>query len=57
MSSLDADSSLHTLFVDFWKAFDLVNHNVLNNKLNIAFLTSYYSGSALTVRLTAASLC
>ena len=33
MASLDSGGSVRTVFVDFRKAFDLVNHNVLFNKL------------------------
>ena len=33
VASLDSGGSVRTVFVDFRKAFDLVNHNVLFNKL------------------------
>ena len=33
MPCLDAGGSVRTVFVDFRKAFDLVNHNILFNKL------------------------
>ena len=33
MSCLDSGGSVRTVFVDFRKAFDLVNHNILYDKL------------------------
>ena len=33
MSCLDSGGSVRTVFVDFCKAFDLVNHNILYDKL------------------------
>ena len=35
MSCLDSGGSVRTVFVDFHKAFDLVNHNILYNKLKV----------------------
>jgi len=33
MSCLDSGGPVRTVFVDFRKAFDLVNHNILYDKL------------------------
>ena len=46
MSCLDTDGSVCIIFVDFRKKFDLVNHNILYNKLkkSTAYPTFYYHG-------------
>ena len=53
MSSLDSGDSVRTVFVDFRKAFDLVNHNILFSKLmkhNIPNFLLRWFGSYLTGR-------
>ena len=53
MSSLDAGGSARALFVDFRKAFDLVNHNILFQKLskyNLPHFLLTWFGSYLSCR-------
>lgn len=53
MSSLDSGDSVRTVFVDFRKAFDLVNHNILFSKLikhNVPHFLLRWFGSYLTGR-------
>ena len=58
MPCLDAGGSVRTVFVDFRKAFDLVNHNILFNKLQkygvpdclLAWFGSYLSNRQQRVR-------
>jgi len=53
MSSLDSGDSVRTVFVDFRKAFDLVNHNILFSKLvklNIPHFLLRWFGSYLSGR-------
>ena len=53
MSSLDSVDSVRNVFVDFWKDFDLVNHNILFSKLikqNIPHFLLHWFGSYLSGR-------
>ena len=53
MSSLDSGDSVRTVFVDFQKAFDLVNYNILFSKLikhNIPHFLLRLFGSYLSGR-------
>ena len=53
MSSLDSGDSVRTVFVDFQKAFDLVNHNIVFSKLikhNIPHFLLHWFVSYLTGR-------
>jgi len=58
MSCLDSGGSVRTIFVDVRKAFDLVNHNILFNKLQkfgvpgclLAWFGSYLSNRQQRVR-------
>jgi len=42
MAGLDSGVSVRTVFVDFRKAFELVNHNVLCNKLKKYGIPTFY---------------
>ena len=59
MASLDSGGSVRAIFIDFRKAFDLVNHNILFSKLKkydiphflLAWLGSYLSNRQQRVRV------
>ena len=59
MASLDSGGSVRAVFIDFRKAFDLVNHNILFSKLKkydiphflLAWLGSYLSNRQQSVRV------
>jgi len=59
MTSLDSGGSVRTVFIDFRKAFDMVNHNVLFDKLMkydipnclLSWLGSYLASRQQRVRV------
>jgi len=57
MSCLDSGGSVCTVFVDFHKAFDLVNHNILYDKLKTYGIPDFLLQWFLSIKSSTESPC